>query len=59
MSHSKWTRREFLNGGGILVVGFSLLEPTKVATGKEVPDMPKSVATDEVDAFLAITPDEK
>jgi CO/xanthine dehydrogenase Mo-binding subunit len=57
--HVGFTRRDFLNSGGILVVGFSLVEHASVVSAKELPSQPKTLALDEVDAYLAITPDEK
>ena len=45
------TRREFLQGTGILVVSFSLSGFVKTAAAESAP---KTVALDEVDAYLAI-----
>jgi nicotinate dehydrogenase subunit B len=49
------TRREFLAGTGALVVGFSLRGPAAALAQAEA--RAKSVALDDVDAFLAIRPD--
>lgn len=47
------TRREFIKGTGALIVGFSLARPTG-ALGQTTGAKAKTVALDEVDAFLAI-----
>jgi len=53
MLSAKTTRRDFLKGTGILIVGFSL--PTFLRTAHaQGATAPKTVALDEVDAFLAI-----
>ncbi len=48
-------RREFLQGAGILIVTFSLPRFLKTAVAQNVPSS-KTVALDEVDAYLAIDP---
>jgi nicotinate dehydrogenase subunit B len=53
MVQAKPSRRDFLKGTGILIVSFSL--PSFVRTaGAQSAASPKTVALDEVDAFLAI-----
>jgi nicotinate dehydrogenase subunit B len=55
MLSGKPSRREFLEATGILVVSFSL--PTLLRTADaQTATAPKTVALDEVDAFLAIDP---
>ena len=51
------TRREFVKGGGALIVGFSLVGPVSAARAQTVGTRAKTVASDEVDAFLAIGKD--
>jgi nicotinate dehydrogenase subunit B len=58
MQNSEKTRRDFLTSGCVLMVGFSLLDRTNPAFSKELPQT-KTVALDEVDAFLAVTSDGK
>ncbi len=51
------SRREFLKGTGILIVSFSLPSLVKTVSGQSgAPANTKTVALDEVDAFLAIDP---
>lgn len=50
------TRREFLKGSGALIVGFSLARPIS-AVGQTAGSLVKTVAGDEVDAFLSIGSD--
>ncbi len=50
------TRREFLEQGGILIVGFSLTVPSR-ARAQVVGGGTKSVAADQVDSFLSIGSD--
>jgi CO/xanthine dehydrogenase Mo-binding subunit len=57
MSNSEKTRRDFLQRGGVLLVGFSLVDRMNSAFREESPQT-KSVALDEVDAFLAVTAEE-
>jgi CO/xanthine dehydrogenase Mo-binding subunit len=52
------TRREFLKSGGSLTVGFPLAEQLNCAFAKGRLQATKTVALDEVDAFLAITSDQ-
>jgi nicotinate dehydrogenase subunit B len=58
MRNSEKTRRDFLKGGGVLMIGFSLIDRTNPALMQELPQT-KPLALDEVDAFLAVTADEK
>ncbi len=51
----KPSRRDFLKGTGILIVGFSLSSFVRTAHAQSA-TAPKTVALDEVDAFLAIDP---
>ena len=51
----KPSRRDFLKGTGILIVGFSLPSFVRTAHAQSA-TAPKTVALDEVDAFLAIDP---
>jgi nicotinate dehydrogenase subunit B len=53
------TRRDFLKSGGILMVGFSLADQISPAFTDGLPQRAKTVALDEVDAFLAITADQR
>jgi CO/xanthine dehydrogenase Mo-binding subunit len=54
---TKPTRRHFLKGIGILIVSFSLPSPSKTAFAQSgTQAKTKTVALDEVDAFLAIDP---
>jgi nicotinate dehydrogenase subunit B len=53
------TRRDFLKRGGFLMVGFSFAGHGKLAVAEELPEKSKPVELDQVDAFLALTPDEK
>jgi len=55
MLSAKPNRRDFLKGTGILIVGFSLPSFLKTAHAQSA-TAPKTVALDEVDAFLAIDP---
>jgi nicotinate dehydrogenase subunit B len=58
MRAPQMNRREFLTSGGALVVGFSLARALPAAQA-QMPGAPaKTVAGDEVDAFLAIGKDE-
>jgi CO/xanthine dehydrogenase Mo-binding subunit len=52
------TRRDFLKSGGVLMVGFSLADQMNPAFTEGLPQTTKTVALDEVDAFLAITADQ-
>ncbi|HWF47145.1 MAG TPA: molybdopterin cofactor-binding domain-containing protein [Bryobacteraceae bacterium] len=52
------TRRDFLKSGGILMVSFSVFDRMNPAFTKALSQTPKTVALDEVDAFLAITADQ-
>ncbi len=54
MSAQPITRREFIKTGGVLVVGFSLAGPMADAQAQPAGTPAKTVAGDEVDAFLAI-----
>jgi nicotinate dehydrogenase subunit B len=56
--NSMATRREFLKSAGVLTVGFSLAEQMSCAFAKDRPQAMKTVALDEVDAFLAIASDQ-
>ena len=59
MLFAKPNRRDFLKGTGILIVGFSLPALTKTAfaqSGTPANTKTKTVALDDVDAFLAIDP---
>jgi len=58
MRFTKPSRREFLKGTGILIVSFSLpsLSKTVSASGTPADTGTKTVALDDVDAFLAIDP---
>ncbi len=58
MPNSMNTRRDFLRRGGVLVVGFSLVDHLRPASTKELRQRAKPVALDEVDSFLAVTADE-
>jgi len=49
----KPTRRDFLKGAGILIVSFSVPSFVRTATAQSATP-PKSVALDEVDAFVAV-----
>src|SRR5690349_1976295 len=51
------TRRAFVKGGGTLLVGFSLVGSVPAACAQTVGTRIKTVASDEVDAFLAIGTD--
>jgi CO/xanthine dehydrogenase Mo-binding subunit len=54
------TRREFLTQGGALIVSFSLAGPLvdpRPSAAQTAPAPTKTVAADEVDAFLSIAPD--
>lgn len=53
------SRREFLKSAGVLTVGFSLGAQLNRASAKGRLQATKTVALDEVDAFLAITSDQK
>lgn len=53
MPSGKPSRREFLQGTGILIVSFSLPSFCRTAVAESLTP-PKTVALDEVDAFLAI-----
>ena len=55
MLSNKPNRRDFLKGTGILIVGFSLPSFLRTAHAQSAA-APKTVALDEVDAFLAIDP---
>jgi len=55
MLSDKPSRRDFLKGTGILIVGFSLPSFVRTAHAQGA-TAPKTVALDEVDAFLAIDP---
>jgi len=55
MLSAKPSRRDFLKGTGILIVGFSLPSFVRTAHAQSA-TAPKTVALDEVDAFLAIDP---
>ncbi|MGO9211338.1 MAG: molybdopterin cofactor-binding domain-containing protein [Terriglobales bacterium] len=55
MLSDKPNRRDFLKGTGILIVGFSLPSFVRTAHAQSA-TAPKTVALDEVDAFLAIDP---
>ena len=57
LSH-KSSRREFLQGTGLLIVSFSLPAFLKTADAQSSTS-PKTVALDEVDAYLAIDPSGK
>jgi CO/xanthine dehydrogenase Mo-binding subunit len=57
MAIPQTTRRQFLKGTGVLVVSFSLSGPLSRVFGQTAAAPAKSVATDEVDAFLAIGQD--
>jgi nicotinate dehydrogenase subunit B len=59
MPNSEKTRRDFLKRGGVLLVGFSLADHINAALTKELSQTTKPLALDEVDAFLAVTADEK
>ncbi len=50
------TRRQFIKRSGALIVGFSLVRPMS-ALGQPAGGPAKTVAGDEVDAFLSIAPD--
>lgn len=52
------TRRDFLRSGGLLMVTFSLAGKGNATFAKGGPQSAKTVAIDEVDAFLAIGADE-
>ena len=57
MLFAKPNRRDFLKGTGILIVSFSLPALTKTAFAQSgTPANKKTVALDDVDAFLAIDP---
>ena len=58
MRFTKPSRREFLKGTGILIVSFSLPSMSKAvsASGTPADTGPKTVALDDVDAYLAIDP---
>jgi CO/xanthine dehydrogenase Mo-binding subunit len=51
------TRREFIKGSGVLIVGFSLAGSVSRAGAQTAGAAVKTVAADEVDAFLAIARD--
>jgi len=55
MLSGKLTRREFLQGTGILIVSFSL-PISRQAASAQAATASKTVALDEVDAYLAIDP---
>ncbi len=57
MRAHQMTRREFITGSGVLIVGFSLVGPMPAARAQAVGAPVKALATDEVDAFLAIGKD--
>jgi CO/xanthine dehydrogenase Mo-binding subunit len=57
MRAHQMTRREFVKGGGALIVGFSLTGPVPGARAQTPGAPAKTVALDEVDAFLAIGKD--
>jgi nicotinate dehydrogenase subunit B len=50
------SRREFIKSGGALIVGWRLARPVS-ALGQPARDAAKSVAADEVDAFLSLAQD--
>jgi nicotinate dehydrogenase subunit B len=56
MPTARPTRREFIKGTGALIVGWSLAGPTATALG-QTSSAGKTVAADEVDAFLSIERD--
>ncbi len=59
MQFAKPSRRDFLKGTGILIVSFSLPSLSKTAfaqSGTPANTKTKTVALDDVDAFLAIDP---
>jgi nicotinate dehydrogenase subunit B len=51
-------RRDFLKCGGVLTVSFSLLDQVNCGFSKKPSQTTKTVAPDQVDAFLAITADQ-
>lgn len=51
------TRRQFIKGGGALIVGFRLAGPLPRARAQTAAAPGKTVASDEVDAFLAVAKD--
>ena len=51
------TRRAFIKGSGMIIVGFSLAGPMAAARAQTAGTPGKTVAGDEVDAFLAIGKD--
>jgi CO/xanthine dehydrogenase Mo-binding subunit len=51
------TRRRFLQTGGALIVGFGLAGPLEAVRAQTTGARTKTVASDEVDAFLAIGKD--
>jgi nicotinate dehydrogenase subunit B len=53
------TRRNFLKSGGVLMVGFSFAAHMNPASAEKLPQSSKPVALDDVDSFLAVTPDGK
>jgi CO/xanthine dehydrogenase Mo-binding subunit len=56
MRNSETTRRNFLKRGGVLMVGFSLIDRMNPALTEKLPQT-KPLALDEVDAFLATAAD--
>ncbi len=57
MRAHQMTRREFVKGGGALIVGFRLVGPVVAARAQTGGGRVKTIAGDEVDAFLAIGTD--
>src|SRR5204863_2344701 len=55
MAITESTRRNFLKGGGALIVGFSLAGPLRAAA--HTVNARKTMAIDEVDAFLSLGAD--
>jgi nicotinate dehydrogenase subunit B len=51
------TRRDLLKSNGILMVGFSLAGQMNLSSAEATSPATKTVALDEVDAFVAVTPD--
>src|SRR5271165_4907618 len=58
MLNSGKTRRDFLKSSGVLMVSFSLAGKASAASVQDGPQPQKTVALDQVDAFLAIGADE-
>src|SRR5688572_29786921 len=54
MLTEKLSRRDFLKTSGALVVVFSIASPLAAAATKKAGTPAKSVATDQVDGFIAI-----